>query len=80
MPVRVSFVLTRSYLQGSVLVEATDDPERAIEMVEQMSNEQLIEHTCESEWDVDAWVLRFAATIPVRPAAIESGGVECSSA
>jgi hypothetical protein len=56
MPVRVSFVLTRSYLQGSVLVEATDDPERAIELVEQMSNEQLIEHTCESEWDVDAWV------------------------
>jgi hypothetical protein len=56
MPVRVSFVLTRSYLQGSVLVEATDDPERAIELVEQMSNEQLIDHTCESEWDVDAWV------------------------
>jgi len=30
MPVRVSFVLTRSYLQGSVLIEATDDPERAV--------------------------------------------------
>lgn len=56
MPVRVSFVLTRSYLQGPVLVEATDDPERAIEMVQQLSNEQLIEHTCESEWDVDAWI------------------------
>jgi hypothetical protein len=56
MPVTVSFVLTRSYLQGSVTVEGTDDPQRAIEVVRQMDPAELIEHTCESEWDVDAWI------------------------
>lgn len=56
MPVTVSFVLTRSYLQGSFTVEDTDDPQRAIEVVQQMDPAELIEHTCESEWEVDAWV------------------------
>lgn len=56
MPVTVSFVLTRSYLQGSFTAEGSDDPQRAIEAVQQMDPAELIEHTCESQWEVDAWV------------------------
>lgn len=56
MPVTVSFVLAKIYMQGSVVVEEAGDHERAIELVRQMEPAELIEQTCEWEWDVDAWV------------------------
>jgi hypothetical protein len=43
-------------LQGSFVVEDTEDPERAIEFVQQLDPAELIENTTESEWEVDAWI------------------------
>lgn len=38
------------------MVEDTEDPERAIEFVQQLDPAELIENTTESEWEVDAWI------------------------